>query len=141
MRLGIVLIELLLVIAILGILAAIAAPRVTALNDAAAVRAEAMEIVAALDAARGASIRLGTVTTLTLADSAYRVVAVVGSDTVTAWRHSGPVARGVTLSTPARGILFGPAGLAVGAANRTITLTRGTTSRQVVISRLGRLTY
>ena len=73
MRSGLVLIELLFVVVLLGLLALFAVPRLSDVADAAAVRDEAMRVVAALDAARGAAIRLGTVATLTLSDTSYRV--------------------------------------------------------------------
>lgn len=141
MRAGLVLVELLFVVVLLGLLALIAAPRLAGVVDAAAVRDEAMRVVAALDAARGASIRLGTVATLTFSDTSYRVTAIVGPDTLTPWRQPGPGPAGVVLSGGGQPVLFGPAGLAVGVSNRTIVMTKGLAVRKVVVSRLGRITY
>jgi Tfp pilus assembly protein FimT len=141
MRAGLVLIELLFVVVLIGLLALFAIPRLFGIVDGVVVRDEAMRIVVALDAARGASIRFGTVATLTLSDSSYRVTVVVGADTVTAWRQPGPGQAGVVLSGGGQPLLFDPAGLAVGVSNRTIVVTRGAAARRVVVSRLGRLTY
>ncbi|MGH7592674.1 MAG: GspH/FimT family pseudopilin [Gemmatimonadales bacterium] len=141
MRSGLVLIELMLVVVVAGLLALFAAPRLLAVVDAVAVRNETFRVVAALDAARGASIRLGAVATLTLSDTSYQVIAVTGTDTSMAWRRPGPRRSGVVLGGAGQAVSFGPAGLAMGVSNRTITLTKGSAARKVVVSRLGRITY
>ena len=141
MRAGLVLIELVFVLVLTGLLVLFAAPRLFGVADAMVVRDEAMRVVAALDATRGASIRLGTVATLTLSDTSYRVIAVIGGDTVVAWRQPGPGRNGVALSGGGQPVVFGPAGLALGVSNRTIIVTKGLATRKVVVSRLGRITY
>lgn len=141
MRSGLILVELLVVLVLIGLLALIAAPRLFTLADAAAVRDEAWRVVTALDAARGTAIRMGVVATLTLSDTSYQVTAAAGGDTVTAWRRPGPRQNGVALNGTGQPLLFGPAGLAMGASNRTITVSRGSAERKVVVSRLGRVTY
>lgn len=141
MRAGLVLIELLFVVVVLGLLALFAVPRLSGVVDAASVRDETMRAVAALDAARGVSIRLGTVATLTISDTSYRVTAIVGPDTLTAWRQPGPAQAGVFISGAGQPVLFGPAGLALGVSNRTIKLTKGQAMRRIVVSRLGRISY
>lgn len=138
---GVTLVELLLVLILLAILAGIAAPRVMGVLDLASVRAETVSVVSALDAARGAALRLGTVTRLTLADSGYRVDTSVAGERVTAWLAPGPSPRGVQLAGAGQPILFAPSGIAMGAANRTMLLSKGAVSRRVVVSRLGRLTW
>lgn len=138
---GFTLVELLLVIVLLGIFSSIATSRVLGILDLGAVRAETATVVSALDAARGAALRLGTVARLTLADSGYQVDADVASEHVTAWRAGGPSRRGVHLSGAGRPILFAPSGIAMGASNRTLLLSKGAVTRRVVVSRLGRLTW
>jgi Tfp pilus assembly protein FimT len=141
MRSGLVLLELLLAVSLAALITAIATPRLVALSDAAAVRDEALRVVAALDAARGASVRLGVVAALTLTDTNYRVSAVVGTDTVTVWQQPGPSRTNVALGGGGQPITFGPDGLAMGVANRTITIAKGNMIRRVVMSKYGRLTY
>jgi prepilin-type N-terminal cleavage/methylation domain-containing protein len=138
---GFVLIELLLALVIAAIVAAIALPRLVAVVDAAAVRTELMRLVGAVDAARGTAERLGTVATLHLDDSGFVVTAVVNGSSLQAWRERGTAEQGVTLSGAGQPIDFGPSGLAMGVANRTFTLSRGSAARNVVMSRYGRLTY
>jgi prepilin-type N-terminal cleavage/methylation domain-containing protein len=140
-RRGLALIELLLVLVLLAIIASFAAPRLAGIVDGAAVRGETGRLVGALDAARGAAMRLGVVATLTLSDTTYTVTAIVSGDTITAWQQPGPWLRGVGITGAGQSILFGPAGLAMGVSNRTLVLSRGNNVRRVVVSRLGRLTY
>ncbi len=141
-RTGTTLLELALVIVILGILAAIAVPRITLVADEAAVRHQVHRLIGALDAARGAGIRLGTPAGLTVGIARLTVAASVGGVPTTVWDVPGPADEGVSVSGAAGApIMFGPAGLAIGASNRTIVLSRGAASRRVVISRLGRITY
>jgi Tfp pilus assembly protein FimT len=141
MRAGLVLIELLFVVVLTGLLALFAVPRLLGVVDAVVVRDETMRVVAALDAARGASVRLGTVATLTFSDTSYRVSAIVGIDTLTPWRQPGPGRNGVLLSGGGQPVLFGPAGLALGVSNRTIIVTKGQAVRKIVVSKLGRTSY
>jgi prepilin-type N-terminal cleavage/methylation domain-containing protein len=140
-RHGFTLTELLLVLVLLGLLSAFAAPRVLGIINAGTVRAETGNIVTALDAARGAAIRLGAVSRLTLSDSGYQVDAMVAAESVAVWRAAGPAWRGVQLTGTGQPLLFAPSGIAMGASNRTLILSRGAVSRHVVVSRLGRLTW
>jgi prepilin-type N-terminal cleavage/methylation domain-containing protein len=141
MRRGVTLVELLIVLVLTGMLALVAAPRLMALRDALALRDETVRLVAALDAARGAAIRLGGTVGLTLADTGYVVTALAAQPQFVAWSAPGPQARGQQLAGAGSTIAFGAAGLAVGAANRTLTLSRGSVSRRVVVSRLGRVSW
>lgn len=138
---GLTLPELLLVLVLLALGAGLALPRVMMALDAGLVRAEAAAVVTALDTARGAAMRLGAVARLTLADSGYQVVVQAPGGTTVVWRGSGAAARGVHLTGAGQPILFGPSGVAMGAANRTVQLARGAVTRRVVVSRLGRLTW
>lgn len=140
MRTGMVLVELVLVVVITAMIAAFAIPHLVGWTDAQAARAESVQLIGAIDATRGAAERLGTTATLSISDTSYRVTAMVGTDTVLAWRAAGPLGRHASVTGAGAPINFGPAGLAVGAANRTLTITSGSVSRTVVMSRLGRVT-
>jgi type II secretory pathway pseudopilin PulG len=68
------------------------------------------------------------------------VVRSIGmADTIVVRRLVGPESSGVAISPRSHSTRFGPTGLAIGAANVTHTLTRGSVTRQVVVSRLGRI--
>jgi Tfp pilus assembly protein FimT len=136
---GTTVLELVLAIAIILVLAMLAVPRLVYVADAAAVRDETARLVAALDAARSAAIRLGANAALSIAPTSWQVLVVHGSDTLVAWHAAGAAAHGVTVAGAGGPIVFGQAGLAVGAANRTLTISRRLATRRVVISRLGRV--
>lgn len=133
-------IDQLLAMVVIGLLLAIAAPRVVHIADEAAVRAEAARIVGALDAARGAAVRLDRNASLELMPARWVVWVQQDTDSMIAWHSAGNANAGVTLSGAGAPIVFGRAGIAVGASNRTLILSRGSASRRVVISRLGRIT-
>lgn len=133
-------IDLLLAMVILGILLAIAVPPMAHIADDTAVRVEAARVIGALDAARGAAVRLDRNASLMLVPARWVVWVQRGSDSMVAWQSAGNASAGVTLTGAGAPIVFGRAGIAVGASNRTLVLSRGSASRRVVISRLGRIT-
>lgn len=133
---GTTLLELLLVLCLLALLATLAVARVATAADRAAV--EAARVRGALEAARGAGLRLGTVAALQFGAGAWEVRAVVQGVETTAWRAAGTSA-GITLEGGGDPIRFGPSGLAVGVSNRTLRIRRGEVTRDVVVSRLGRV--
>ena len=136
-RRGVTLPELVLTVALVAIVCGIAAPRVMRVANAAALREAKAEVHRALDAARGAAIRLGQPVELITVPGALRVVAAPGP--VTLWQSPDQGERGVTLEGLSAPIRFGPAGVAIGASNRTLRLRRGHDTVDVVLSRLGRI--
>ncbi len=137
-RRGTTLLDLLLTLVVIGILLATSLPRMAALRDAAAVRAARADLLIALDAARGAALRLGTEVELR-DDGQQRLLIPALTDSTPAWVGPAASRHGVTLTGLTRPIAFGPAGIAIGAANRTLRLRRGTITMAVVLSRLGRV--
>ena len=136
-RRGFTLPELLLVVVLLGILAATGVPHLVSAADRAALRVGRGDLLRALDAARGAAIRLGQPVELLSANGALLVDPV--GDTPPAWRIAAPEASGVSLTGLATPIRFAPSGIATGVANRTLRLRKGTDTMEVVVSRLGRV--
>lgn len=141
MRRGVTLTELLIGLVLIGLLALLAVPRLAALHDSVQVRAETVRLIAALDRARGAAVRLGSNTRLTLSDTGYLLTAAPIDTLTELWRAPGPAASAIQLSGAGAPLLFGPAGIAVGASNRTLILTKGSVSRRIILSRLGRITW
>ena len=141
MRRGVTLTELLIGLILVGLLALLAVPRLAALHDGVRVREETVRLLAALDLARGAAVRLGSNTRLTLSDSGYLLNAAPIDILTELWRAPGPAANAVQLSGAGAPILFGPSGVAVGASNRTLILTKGSVSRRIILSRLGRVSW
>ncbi len=140
MRRGYSIIELLAVVTLLGLATLIAVPRLAAISDDMAVRQEAARLVAAFDAARGTARRLDAPAALALTDSSFVIECTLDSVPVVEWHAIGPAAQGVRIDGAGAPIAFSPDGVAMGVANRTITLSRGNASHRVVISRLGRIT-
>lgn len=138
-RRGMTLIDLLLTIVVIGILLVLGTARVASLIDASRVRSAATTLLAALEAARGSAIRLGNGSELALQAGRWEVRSVVAGDTVLSWSGVGHVPQGVLLTGAGAPIRFGGDGLAVGVANRTMVVSRGSVSRTVVLSRLGRV--
>jgi prepilin-type N-terminal cleavage/methylation domain-containing protein len=139
MRRGFSLPELLLVLAIVGVLTAIALPPTRTLLDGVAVENGARQIRAAHFRARMHAIAFGQVTLLDLGANLIRIRSVSGPDTVLTWQAAGPAADGLTLSGPAHPLVYSPLGLTMGVSNGTWHLTYGSASRDVIVSRLGRM--
>jgi prepilin-type N-terminal cleavage/methylation domain-containing protein len=128
--------ELLLVIAVVGILFGIALPSLTRAVDRVEVHAAAAHLVAAHQRARMMAVAKGQVLTLTM-DSAALTISQPSSSTVL-WSEPGPAASGVLLPGPTRHLTFAPEGFTLGLSNASLHLVRGSASRTVVFSRLGR---
>lgn len=129
--------ELLLVLALGGILLGIAIPRFSAALDRIEVAAAASHIAAAHQRARLMAITQGLVAVLTV-DPLALTIRQRGL-TAPLWSEAGPVAQRVSLAGPARQFTFSPVGFSLGLSNATIRLTRGNATRTVIISRLGRV--
>lgn len=136
-RHGFTLIELLLVVAIGAVIAGMAVPRIVTWRDRLLLANEAGQARALLDRARGAAIRLDRPVSVAESAGVVRVVTAFESRPAALAGHT--LAPGTTLGGLERPISFGPLGLAIGAANRTLVLRRGSARRKVIVSRLGRI--
>lgn len=129
--------ELMLVLALAGILLGMAAPRLTGVLDGIEVRTAAHHLAAAHLRARMMALTGGQV--LVLSVEAHRLAIRRRSDGTTLWSHPGPALGGVALDGAPRQFTFAPEGLTLGLSNATLRLTRNAAARTVVISRLGRV--
>ena len=139
MRRGYSLPELLIVLAIVGLMTALALPPSRRLLDGLAVENGARQIRAAHFRARMHAIAFGRTTLLDLGADTIRIRSVSGPDTTLTWQAAGPAADGLTLSGPAHPLVYSPLGVTMGLSNGTWHLSYGTASRDVIVSRLGRL--
>jgi prepilin-type N-terminal cleavage/methylation domain-containing protein len=126
--------ELLVVCSIIGIVAAIAAPRVRSSVDAFAVESAARDVANALTLGRLAAVRHGGADVHI--DSASVTVRAAGRDV-----FSRPVARshGVRVRSSTAVVRYAATGWATGLSNGSIVLTRGVRVDTVFVSRLGRV--
>jgi prepilin-type N-terminal cleavage/methylation domain-containing protein len=139
MQRGFTLIELVLALAIAGIVFLIALPSVGDQRDRLVVEQAAYDIAAAHTRARLTAVVEGRLALLTVRSDSLRLDVVDGTDTLPRWAGPGPGQSGVLLSGGSRTVPFAPIGVSVGLANATYSLTRGARARQVVVSRYGRV--
>lgn len=139
MRTGSTLTELVAVTALLVVLLAVAAPRIAALRDGAAVHAASLAVRSALGAARDEARNRATPVVLALDAGTRRVVVLAGGarDTVLIQPLSDEL--GVTLESTGDSVRFAPSGLGYGVSNTTIVLRRGAAADTLRVSRLGRV--
>jgi prepilin-type N-terminal cleavage/methylation domain-containing protein len=135
MNRGTTLIEMLVGLVIIGLISSAALPAVRQFRDRYTVQSAASEIAGAHNRARIRAVLEGQVADLEIrADSLLLRVAASA-----VWSAPGPLAAGVTLTSPPRTLSFAPSGVTMGFANATFVLTKGSVRRQVVVSRLGRV--
>jgi prepilin-type N-terminal cleavage/methylation domain-containing protein len=129
--------ELLLALAVASILLGIAVPRLGRALDRIEVDAAAAHLVAAHQRARMMAIARSQVVVLSIDSSALMISPRGGGAPL--WSEVGPVGSRVVLTGPARKFTFLPEGITLGLSNATLQLSRGASSRTVIISRLGRV--
>jgi prepilin-type N-terminal cleavage/methylation domain-containing protein len=139
MKNGLSLIELLVALAIVGLLTGAAAPVVRGLRDRYLVAGAAFEIAGAHNRARIRSVLESRVAELEVRADSLLIRVVTPAGTSVVWAAPGPLAAGVNFSSPSRRLSFAPTGVTLGFANATFVLSRGGVQRQVVVSRLGRV--
>jgi len=133
-RAAFTLIELVVVCAIIGIMAAIAAPRVRAVVDGFAVEAAARDAANALALGRLAALRHGGAEVRL--DSLSITVRAGGRDVL-----SRPIARahGVRMRASPAVVRYAATGIATGLSNGSIVVSRGSRADTIFVSRLGRV--
>jgi prepilin-type N-terminal cleavage/methylation domain-containing protein len=137
MRRGFTLIEAALTLAVAGLLLGIALPPLSALKRGVVVERAAQNIAAAHRRARIVAITHGQPAILSVAARTLRITFVGASEPH--WSGPGPSEEGVSLAGPPRDLTFSPLGITTGLSNASFTLTLGSASRTVVVSRLGRV--
>ena len=131
--------ELLVVLVIMGVLSALAAPRYAAFRDAAAVRSATAEVSRTLSGARQTAM-LRRAPVAVRFDSAAGAV-VVHSAGQPVIRHVLGLSYGVRFSANRDSLVYDPRGLGYGGSNLSIRIMRGKAVDTVVVSRLGRVRW
>lgn len=137
MKYGFTLVETALTLAVVGLLLGIALPRLSALKQGITVERAAQNIVAAHRRARTTAIVHGRPAILSVAAQTLRITFVGAGQPH--WSSPGPQNEGVVLAGPPRDLTFSPLGITTGLSNASFHLSLGSTSRTVVVSRLGRV--
>jgi prepilin-type N-terminal cleavage/methylation domain-containing protein len=136
-RLGFTLAEIVMVLALLGIIAGFAFPRFAEVRDRLAVRGATSSVVFALATARHSAIRRATRVAVTIDTATAQVYVRAGPDTL---EHLDlRDVHGVTLEASRDSVAYTPMGLGYGAANTRLVLRRGSAVDTVTVSRLGRV--
>jgi Tfp pilus assembly protein FimT len=126
-----------LILALSGVLLTIALPRLAVILDGIEVRTAAGRIAAAHQRARMMAVTKGQVLVLSVQQDTVTIHR--RGEVTLLWSESGPAARGVSLGGTPGQFTFSPEGLTFGLSNATLRLSRGSATRAVVVSRLGRV--
>ena len=127
MRAGQTLVELVAVVAIVGVLTAMAVPNLRVARDQAIVRDAATELVATLDAECAAAFDTARGEARVIADGDTLMVHQIGTEL------------GVTLRASRDSVVYGPSGRGYGATNTTLIVSLNGIEDTVTVSRLGRV--
>lgn len=134
---GTTLFEQIILLALLGALAAIAIVRFGSARDALAVHGAAREVRDVFAAAREYAVAGSVRTAVQIEPVRAVVTAVAGTDTVTVRQLA--TLHQVTLNSSRDSMAYSPSGLGYGASNLRIILQRNAAAETVTVSRLGRV--
>jgi type II secretory pathway pseudopilin PulG len=136
MRLAFTHTELMVALLVSGVLAGLALPALLGMRDRVTVRLAAVDAARTLAMARTIALSAAQRTAVRINQTTNTLTVESGNDTLRTLHLSE---YGVTLQTNRDSIAFGPTGIGWGAATATITLTRGSASTALAVSRLGRI--
>ena len=136
-RLAFSLIEMLFVVAIVGVLVLLAMPRYITLRDRASVRSAVTASIAAFDAARTLALTRGRHAAVRIDTAGARLIVHSFRDTVL--KVPLGASWGVHVSASRDSSAIAPDGLGYGAANLSLYVTRGAVADTITVSRLGRV--
>lgn len=139
MNRGVTLPELLITISIVALVLGIAAPRMSGPLDLLAVEHAAGEIIGAHARARVAAVVESRIALLHVGPDSLTLDIMNPSGPERRWAMPGPLGFDVAMTGGARTLTFSPTGITMGFSNASWTLTKGSATRRVVISRLGRV--
>jgi type IV fimbrial biogenesis protein FimT len=138
MQKGFTLVEAMIVLAVVGVLTALATPRVAGWMDRLAVMRSVQGFQTFYNAARMGAVYQSSRVRVSITPDSLVAVSEGDPDSVIVRLH-GPATYGVSLQVSRRVIRLYPTGIGLGAANTTVVLQRGAIVESLTISRLGRL--
>jgi Tfp pilus assembly protein FimT len=136
-RTGTTLVEQMVILALVGLLAAMAFRAAGSFLDAIRVRAAAREARDVFASAREHAVASGVRTAVQIDPLTAQLVAHAGADTITV--RSIKQLHGVALQSSRDSMAYSPSGLGYGASNLSLVLTRHLAAETVTVSRLGRV--
>ena len=136
---GFTVLELMVVIAIAGLLAALWTPRAARRIDWLKTQHALRDITTALAVARHGAVLQATRARLTIESDTLRIDRLQGGGWTPWWRRPGPAGHGVVLDVSNPVVVFGPTGMGWGASNTKIVLSRGSHVETITVSRVGRV--
>ena len=136
---GMTLPEVMVALVIVGLVLGIAAPQLSAPFDTVAVEQAAGDIAAAHARARITAVVESRITELRVSADSLTLDVLTPAGPERRWARPGPGALFVAMTGAARTLTFSPTGLSMGFSNASWTLTKGSATRRIVISRLGRV--
>ena len=136
MRAGYTMLEMMLVLVIISISAGLAIPALIGMRDRITVRLAAIDATRALSDARSMALSAARRTAVRMDVTRNTLTVQAGADTLRTLRLDD---YGVRLRTTRDSIAWGPTGIGWGAATATITLSRGSATAALAVSRLGRI--
>ncbi|HXC25662.1 MAG TPA: type II secretion system protein [Gemmatimonadaceae bacterium] len=134
---GMTLIELLLVLAIVGILTAVVVPRVATFIDGIDVRGAADDAEGLMTSARHLAIARAAKASVGIDTGARTLTLQVGGDTLQ--RRDEGALHGVRLTSNGAAVTYSQIGLGFGVTNLTLVITKGTAAETLFVSKLGRV--
>ncbi|HWH51009.1 MAG TPA: hypothetical protein VN651_05665 [Gemmatimonadaceae bacterium] len=131
--------EMAIVVAMIGLLLAIAVPRVAAVRDRASVRAAMTDLSAAFSMARRTALSRRALVSVVL-DTASGTVEVHSGNT-RLWRRTLGGSYGIVLGANRDSAVYDPRGLGYGVSNLSLSVRRGEMVDTLTMSRLGRVRW
>jgi prepilin-type N-terminal cleavage/methylation domain-containing protein len=138
-RVGFTLLELAIVLALVGLLMAIAVPRFAAMRDGASVRAAMANLGADFSLARQSAITRRTTVAVVLDTSSGTVEVRSASRTLA--QHALRAMYGIVLGSNRDSAVYDSRGLGYGVSNLTVTVRRGSFVDTLTMSRMGRVRW
>jgi prepilin-type N-terminal cleavage/methylation domain-containing protein len=132
-------VEVVIVLLIVAVLAAVGLPRLGPFLDRIATDQAAREVTTALAVARHGAVLQGMRARLTIAADSLRIDRLEPAAWAPWKRWPGPadLAVGIEVSNPV--VVFGPTGMGWGVSNTKVVLRRGSQVETITVSRLGRV--
>ena len=138
-RFAFTLLELVIVLALVGLLMALAVPRFSAMRDRASVRAAMADLGAEFSMARQSAITRRTAVAVVLDTSSGTVELRSAARTMS--RHPLGTTYGIVLGCNRDSAVYDPRGVGYGVSNLTVTVRRGAIVDTLTMSRMGRVRW